>query len=122
MRDEKEMRLQELTPEPQERENPSDCDFCHLLCRTRPAEGVGDASSPHFMTERELRALSSMRRIKEEASSIKGRMKEMKAPGSSEDGKALSARLEELRVEWKKLDRERMDAAEERMKLLGHIQ
>jgi hypothetical protein len=49
-------------------------------------------------------------------------MREMERKGASEDGPALSERLTGLRTEWKKMDQERMDAAEERMRLLGHIQ
>jgi hypothetical protein len=74
------------------------------------------------MTERELQVLASMRRLKQEVSEIKARMREMEQQGISEDGSALPVRLADLRAEWKKLDRERMDAAEERMRLLGHIQ
>ena len=42
--------------------------------------------------------------------------------GMSEDWLALSRRLADLREEWKKMNQERMDAAEERMRLLGHTQ
>jgi hypothetical protein len=71
------------------------------------------------MTEREIRVLAAMRRLREEASEIKRQLRQMEG---SEDRTALSGRLGDLREEWKKMDKERMDAAEERMRLLGHIQ
>jgi hypothetical protein len=74
------------------------------------------------MTERELKVLASMRRLKEEVSEIKARLREMERQKDREDGSALSVRLADLKAEWKKMDKERMDAAEERMRLLGHIQ
>jgi len=49
-------------------------------------------------------------------------MREMERQGILEDGSALPVRLADLRAEWEKMDKERMDAAEERMRLLGHIQ
>jgi hypothetical protein len=124
MKDDKDLRLQEVTretaePEP---ETVSDCEFCSLLCGSTPAKSPADPPSLHFMTERELQVLASMRRLKQEVSEIKARMREMEQQGISEDGSALPVRLADLRAAWKKLDRERMDAAEERMRLLGHIQ
>jgi hypothetical protein len=74
------------------------------------------------MTERELQVLASMRRLKQEVSEIKARMREMGQREVLEDGSALPMRLADLRAEWKKMDKERMAAAEERMRLLGHIQ
>lgn len=122
MKDEKDLRLEKVTPELPEPESPSDCEFCSLLCNSGSGEAPGDPSSLHFMTERELRVLASMRRMKEEVSRIKAHMREKEEQGASEDRPALSERLADLRAEWKKLDKERMDAAEERMRLLGHIQ
>lgn len=124
MKDDKDLRLQEVmreTAEPQP-ETSSDCEFCSLLCGSAPGKGPADPPSLHFMTERELQVLSSMRRLKQEASEIKARMREKEQQGISEDGSALPMRLAELRAEWKEMDKERMAAAEERMRLLGHIQ
>ncbi len=122
MKDDKDLRLEEVTPERPEPESPSDCEFSSLLGQSTSGKGPADSPSMHFMTERELRVLASMRRLKEEVSRIKAHMREMEQQGASEDGPALSERLAELRAEWKKMDQERMDAAEERMRLLGHIQ
>jgi hypothetical protein len=122
MKDEKEPRLQEVTERMPEPGSTQDCAFCSILCRNTEGEGRPDASSLHFMTEREIQALAAMRRLKKEASEVKGRMRQAEERGMSEDGKGLSEQLAELRAEWKKMDRERMDAAEERMRLLGHIQ
>jgi hypothetical protein len=122
IKDEKEPRLQEVTPGMPEPESASDCRFCSLLGRGAAGEGLTQTPSLHFMTEREIRVLVSMRRLKEEASEIKVRMREMGKQGMRAEGSDLSVRLAELREEWKKMDRERTDAAEERMRLLGHIQ
>jgi hypothetical protein len=120
MKDDKDLGLQEVTPETAESEpeTSSDCGFCSLLSGSTP----GEAPSAHFMTEREFRVLATMRRVKQEVSELKARMGEMEQQGLSEDGSALMVRLADLRAEWKKMDEERMDAAEERMRLLGHIQ
>ena len=124
MKDDKELGLQqldreEIEPEP---ETASDCEYCSLLCGSASGNNPDDPPSLHFMTERELRVLASMRRLKKEVSEIKARLREMEQQGILEDGSALPMRLADLRAEWKKLDQERMDAAEERMRLLGHIQ
>ena len=124
MKDEKDLRIQEVDREETqpETEAASDCEFCSLLCRSEPGNSPADPPSLHFMTERELQVLASMRRLKQEVSEIKARTREMGQQGTLEDGSALPIRLADLRAEWKKLDQERMDAAEERMRLLGHIQ
>lgn len=122
MKDDKDLKLQEVTRETAEPEPSSDCEFCSLLCGGTPGKSPADSPSLHFMTERELQVLASMRRMKREVSEIKARMREMEQQGISEDGSALPVRLADLRAAWKKLDKERMDAAEERMRLLGHIQ
>jgi hypothetical protein len=112
MKNEKHLRLQEVTKGMAEPESGSECGFCSLLCQ----------STPHFMTEREIEVLAVMRRLKGEASKIKNDMRQMDKQGMSEDRMNLSLQLAELRDEWKRVDKERMDAAEERMRLLGHIQ
>ena len=124
MKDDKEKRLQEVTRETAESEPESvaDCEFCSLLCGSAPGKSPTDPPSLHFMTERELEVLASMRNLKQEVSEIKTRMRELEQQGMSEEGSAMLVRLADLRVEWKKMDKERMDAAEERMRLLGHIQ
>ena len=124
MKDDKDPRLQEVTRETAEHEPEpaSDCEFCSLLCRSTPGKSPADPPSLHFMTERELQVLASMRHLKQEVSEIKARMREMEQQGISEDGSSLPVRLADRRAAWKKLDKERMDAAEERMRLLGHIQ
>jgi hypothetical protein len=71
------------------------------------------------MTEREMKVLAAMRRLKEEASELKGRLRQVDAEG---DRTGLLMRLADLRAEWKRMDQERMDAVEERMQLLGHVQ
>ena len=122
MKDDKETRLQEVSRERTETEAASDCDFCSLLCRSTTGNRPADTGSTHFMTEREIQVLASMRRVKQEVSEIKASMREMEQQGILDDRSALPMRLTDLRTEWKRLDKERMDAAEERMRLLGHIQ
>ncbi len=122
MKDDKDQRLQEVTRETAEPESAADCEFCSLLCGSAPGKSPSGSPSLHFMTERELRVLASMRRLKLEVSEIKASMRELEQQGITEDGSALPLRLADLRAEWKKMDKERMDAAEERMRLLGHIQ
>ena len=122
MKDDKDKRLQEVTRETAESEPAADCEFCSLLCGSTPGKSPADPPSLHFMTERELQVLASMRRLKQEVTEIKARMREMEQQGILEDGSALALRLADLRAEWKKMDKERMAAAEERMMLLGHIQ
>ena len=124
MKSDKELELQEV---PRERvelepETATDCELCSLLCGSAPGKNPAESQSPHFMTEREFQVLASMRRLKQEVSEIKASMREMEQQGILEDGSALPMQLADLRAEWKRLDKERMDAAEERMRLLGHIQ
>jgi hypothetical protein len=124
MKDDKDLRLQEVTRETAEIESEasSDCEFCSLLCGSVSGKTRAGPTSLHFMTERELQVLASMRRLKQEVTEIKARMREMEQQGIQENGSALPVRLADLRAEWKKMDKERMAAAEERMRLLGHIQ
>ena len=119
MKDEKDLRLREIVESSPEPESGPDCSFCTVLCQSPPGENTSDSRSVHFMTEREIQVLAAMRRLRAEASEIKRHMRQMEG---SEDRMAFSRRLSDLREEWKKMDQERVDAAEERMRLLGHIQ
>lgn len=119
MKEEKKPRLQEVSEPTASPELEQDCAFCGLFCQSRPPGGPSESSSPHFMTEREMNALAAMRRLKAEASEVKRRLRQ---PENTDDRKALCERLTDLRAAWRRIDRERMEAAEERMRLLGHIQ
>jgi hypothetical protein len=119
MKDEKDRRLQEVAESSPAPESEPDCAFCTILCQSPPGENPSDSQAPHFMTEREIQVLAAMRRLREEVSEIKRHMRQTEG---SEDRMAFSRRLGDLREEWKKMDQERVDAAEERMRLLGHIQ
>jgi hypothetical protein len=144
---EEDMKVQEVEQTKPEPEAPQDCRFCAFARQSPSDEAPPAASSMHFMTEREMKALTAMRRIKEESSGVKNRMRQMEAElgygpfqgeqngkgsyetrgktwmqGMSEDWMELARRLDHLREEWKKMDQEREDAAEERMRLLGHVQ
>lgn len=122
MKDERDPRLQEATERIIEPGSSADCGFCSPLCQSTPGKGAPDSPSLHLMTEREMQVLAAMRRLKEEASKIKSRIRRMDKQGLTEERIALSERLADLKEEWRKRDKERMDAAEERMRLLGHIQ
>lgn len=80
----------------------------------------------YVMTEREFEIHDGLRRIKQEVSEIKRRLKQYAAlsiddPTSIErDRRQLAGRLDQLRREWKRLDEQRIEAARERMRLLGH--
>jgi len=105
------------------------------------------SSSTHLLTERELKALDTMRGIREEASRIKQRLRGLENDPESgpyhrrqsglEDLEYVEAlweqgmaeellnecdKLYRLRKQWEEWDQERMAAAEERMRLLGHVQ
>ena len=131
----------------QETEENVSCDFCARFCDVVSKESNTEALPGYFMTEREFSALTDMRRIKAAARNIKQQMGQIEerlgeyfydidAGGKrssekktepwvhcmSEDWILLSQRLDCLREMWKEKDRERIAAAEERMRLLGHIQ
>ena len=131
----------------QETDENISCDFCARWCDTVSKESTTEALPGYFMTEREFSALADMRRIKAAARNIKKQMGQieeslgdyfflMDAQGKispekktepwiqamSEEWILLSQRLDCLRELWKEKDRERIAAAEERMRLLGHIQ
>lgn len=130
-----------------ERDDGISCDFCARWCDTVTKEDTAGSMPAYFMTEREHMILAEMRRIKEAARSLKNRMGEiekylvdnmveMDGPGKepkgeekdlrirhmAEDWMLMAQRLDALRKLWKNKDRERLEAAEERMRLLGHIQ
>ncbi len=98
------------------------------------------------MTEREFTIHEKMRQLKKEVSAIKRHIRHIEAErtrGSPQpttnqptsqhsaygtspewlerERTRLRARLDELRLQWKQLDQERIDAAMERMRRLGHI-
>jgi len=122
------------------------CAFCASFKGRQDKDDSTDSSN-HFMTERELKALKAMREIKKEVGEIKKRMKEMEEdletgssakdggetgpsePYTEVDEEYMAAdlldscnRMYRLKKKWEEWDEERMKAAEERMRLLGHIQ
>lgn len=74
------------------------------------------------LTHREEDVLQEIRKIQEEAAEIKRRLQEMRQSAVRDE--ALEAqwerRLDELRARRKALEKEREEAAQERMRLLGH--
>ena len=96
---------------PHQEERP--CDICGLWYPDDP-----QSQDMHFMTQREIQVLDSMRQVKEEAREVQKKLREMME--SREEGKELSRRLQDLQARWRELDRERTAAADERMEKLGH--
>jgi len=100
-----------------------------------------------IMTDREIAVLGAMRGVKKEVSKIKRRLRlveedlakpprpktagnisfhetreELWRQGLAEEAASLNQRLIVLKEQWQSMDRERIEAAEERMRLLGHQQ
>lgn len=75
------------------------------------------------LTRREEDVLREIRTVQEEAAAIKRRLQEMRQGGLRDE--VLEAqwerRLDELRARRKVLEKERDEAAQERMRLLGHV-
>ena len=71
-------------------------------------------------TEKELKALSEMRRIKGKVRSLKERLKGLEGSESSEDIQSVKDDLAVLKNEWNQWEKRRKVAARERMMLLGH--
>ncbi len=74
-------------------------------------------------TVREQRVLRKIRELKEEVRKVKTRLKELSSEESTdaEEKAFLERRLQELGLQRRELEKERKDAAEERMRLLGHV-
>jgi len=74
------------------------------------------------LTYREQDVLQEIRRVQEEAVTIKRRLQEMDQSGvtNAAERAQWERRLEELRARRHALEKEREEAAQERMRLLGH--
>jgi chromosome segregation ATPase len=74
------------------------------------------------LTYREQDVLQEIRRVQEEAAAIKRRLQEMDQSGVTDTAERAQweRRLEELRARRNALEKEREEAAQERMRLLGH--
>ncbi len=125
------------------------CGLCtSLFTKEEPAKG---SKGWRFMTEREFTVLKAMRGLRERAVKIKkrirgikedlrdrpGRGREKVVEGAADEDVLLEraweqqmaeelldhcARLATLKDQWGEMDLERMEAQEERMRQLGHIQ
>ncbi len=74
-------------------------------------------------TEKEREALAAMRAIKRRARELKGYLGEQKTPGPDKDGRDIGEmrrELTRLKKDWEKWEKNRRQAARERMILLGH--
>jgi hypothetical protein len=120
------------------------CGFCDLLCPTPRAVGA-HPESPHFFTEREVKLLERMLEARSEIQKLRRRMRQIQedlatqrfvkdsdgkkwreirrklwTQSTAEDMLFLTDRLTRLSEEWERMDRERVEAAGERMLLLVH--
>lgn len=94
-----------------------DTPFCEMCNHGYQAEDA--PTRPHLLTKREVEVLDRMRRIKEEARETRRRLADT-LPQQTQEREGLFLRLSLLKKQWQDVDRERIDAAEERMRLLGH--
>ncbi len=131
----------------QNEQKPSD-NICTSFHKNPACRENGDNTAPGYMIEREFEILAEMRRTKNIVSQIKENLKDVekllkKSDLNKEnqdrgqhyfylptdgDGQRLTEKrhqlyywLKRLKEEWRNLDNKRIEAAEERMRLLGHI-
>jgi hypothetical protein len=103
-------------------------DDCEECCQTRDLEkdGRGEAygcrEKNTVLTNREEEVLKQIREISLKAKSIKEQMKRFDATGAADEAakSRLAEELASLRRHRSQLESERIAAAEERMRLLGH--
>lgn len=74
------------------------------------------------LTYREQDVLQEIRKVQEEAATVKRRLQEMRQRGVTDAAEEAEweRRLKELRARREALEKEREEAAQERMRLLGH--
>ena len=100
---------------------PADCDCCQLS-PDHEAQPYGCSERRLVFTHREQKVLKKIRELAQQARTIKERLKKDYAEGNT-SSKAHNNAVEELdrlRLIRAELERERIAAAEERMRLLGH--
>ena len=102
-------------------ENIEPCRHCDPLLMSQGGGETGCQPMP-VMTDREIAVLGSMRGVKKEVYEIKRRLRLAEEDLPSEEVASLNQRLIVLKEQWQEMDHERMEAAEERMRLLGHSQ
>jgi len=73
-------------------------------------------------TPREQKALTAMRAIKERVKPLKERLISLEESGRAQPGEVTDVKeeLARLKQEWDRWERERQEAARERMIILGH--
>ncbi|MGA7874411.1 MAG: hypothetical protein WCA08_02015 [Desulfoferrobacter sp.] len=100
--------------------NEEQCGCCQLSS-DKPEEKYDCASRSTVFTKREEKVLRSIRELGEKARELKKRIEQLSAnqKDSQEHLTALNE-LENLRQQRTDLEKERVEAAEERMRLLGH--
>jgi len=71
-------------------------------------------------TDREVKALVVLKKIKEQTRLLKSQLAVLEADGLEKENKAAREKLANLRGEWDRWKNERKAAAKERMAILGH--
>lgn len=132
-----------MSPELPSPETETECTFCSLLCPDPNKHGP-DHESIHFLTGQEILLLERMKQTRDEIQTVKRRVRQIEedltntsftrtADGKewreirgkiwvqamAEDLLHLADRLTRLGEDWERMDRERLEAAAERMRLLG---
>jgi len=132
-----------MSPELPSPETETECTFCSLLC-PNPGQHGSDHESMHLLTGQEILLLERMKQRREESQKVRRRVRQIEDDLSktsftrTADGKEwcgirgkiwaqtmaadllnLADRLARLSENWERMDRERVEAAAERMRLLG---
>lgn len=101
-----------------------DCECCQTVDRDRDGGGksYGCHEKSTVLTNREEGILKHIRELSLKAQGIKAKMKQLGAGGMADEAArtALREELASLRQRRSELESERIAAAEERMRLLGH--
>lgn len=82
-----------------------------------PSSGLTCADKKNIFTRREHEVLDKIREASLRANVLKGKISRMDEPGRE----AALLELEHLRLTRAELEKERLAASEERMRLLGHL-
>ena len=101
-----------------------DCGCCHTVAPDR--DGQGDGYGCHqkstVFTNREATIIRQIRELSRQAQGIKAKLQQLNADSDPDEAAraAFEEELANLRQRRSALEVERMAAAEERMRLLGH--
>ncbi len=83
-----------------------------------PEDDTPVCSPAAYVSNEEAAVVAAMRRVKEEATSLRSRLEAETDPSRRAE---VDARLEELRTEWRALSERREEAYRRKMIMLGHL-